>query len=293
MSYDRFNRNPGSLTVSTVGLGGAAGITDRLEFGMALEANRNVLVGQAEQLSFGQQALGIFGDQTPGSPPLPEELVPGSSRMPRLRWPPGPAGMLTGAAGYYNQLPFAGRVAEGDGVGLLSLGVKGSVLSESRGAPLGLAARFHLDVPIRKSIDYMLTHPTGTADLQFGLDGILSKNIGEFAELYWNAGYRWVNQPAHVSIVRLADEVPLGFGWVAPRNRRVQLVGELTAEVFVGSHTPNTTFGAEDPVDLTVGFRTAVLPRLRLSAGYRRLLNQSGRDKNGFVVTLAYTSRPN
>ena len=100
--------------------------------------------------------------------------------MGQLRSPAVPTGTLTGAAGYYDLLPFAGLVPEGDGIGQVSLALKWKILSEAAGAPLGLAARGHFDIPIRKGIDYLLLHPTGTADLQFGFDGIVSRNIGEY-----------------------------------------------------------------------------------------------------------------
>jgi hypothetical protein len=287
--YDRINRNPGFLTISTSGFSAAAGIGHHLEVAASFEANRRILVRRADQLSFGQQAMGLFGNQTPGSPPLPEETVPGSSRMPQLRSPAAPAGMLTGAAGYYNLLPFAGLARESGGVGQVTIGVKWNVFHPRNGLPIDLAVRAHFDIPIRKGIDYLLIHPTGTADLQYGFDGIVSRSIGELAELHFNAGYRHINQPVHVSVVKLADEAPFGVALNLPRSSRVQFVGEATAEIFIGSHTPNTTFGAEDPVDLTLGFR-AVFSQMSLLAGYRRPINQYGGDKNGFVVMAGFTS---
>ena len=287
--YDRTNRNPGDLKISTTGFSAAYGISDRFEFGAALEANKRVLVGRQDQLSFGQQALGFFGNRTPGSPPLPNELVSGSSRMPQLRSPAVPGGALTGAAGYYDLLPFAGLVREGNGIGQVTLAVKWRVLDQSAEAPVGLAVRPHFDVPIKKGIDYLLTHPVGTADLQYGFDGILSRSFGAAAEFYLNAGYRHIDQPVHVSVVQLANEAPLGFGWNIPRTSRIQFVGEATAEVFIGRHTANATSGAEDPVDLTGGFRFDVTPRVILRAAYRRPVNQYGGDKNGFVVSASFS----
>jgi hypothetical protein len=246
------------------------------------------LVRRQDELSFGQQALGLFGNQTPGSPPLPNELVSGSSRMPQLRSPAVPGGALTGSAGYYDLLPFAGPVREGDGIGQVTLAVKWKILEQSAEAPLGIAVRPHFDVPIRKGIDYLLTHPVGTADLQYGFDGILARSFGDAAEFYLNVGYRHIDQPVHVSVVHLANEAPLGFGWNIPRTSRIQFVGEATAEVFIGGHPPNTTFGAEDPVDLTGGFRFDVTHRVNLKAGYRRPVNQYGGDKNGFVVSASF-----
>jgi hypothetical protein len=290
--YDRINRNPGYLTVSTTGFGGCLGITDRLELGATLEANRHVLVGRGEQLSFGQQALGFFGDKTPGSPPLPAELVEGSSRVPQLRDPPAASGMLTGAAGYYNLLPFAGLVESGSAAGLVSIGAKYRVFSEARDAPLGLAVHAYFGLPIHKSIDFLLNHPVGTADLQFGVDGIVSKNLGHIAEIYWNVGYRHINQPAHVTVFRLAEELPIAFGFTVPISARLRVMGESTAEVFIGRHTPNTTFGAEDPVDMTLGLLAHLTSSFSFSTGYQRPINQFGGDKNGFVLTLAYSRHP-
>src|SRR5262249_7369293 len=63
--YDRTNRNPGDLTISTTGVSAAYGLTDHFELGAALEANKRVLVGRQDELSFGQQALGFFGNHTP------------------------------------------------------------------------------------------------------------------------------------------------------------------------------------------------------------------------------------
>lgn len=286
--YDRIHRNPGALQVSTLGISGALGLWDWIEFGVSFEANRDIVVGQPVQLSFGQQALGFFGDKTPGSLPAASELMPGSSRVPQLRSPPSPDGVLTGAAGYYDLLPFAGLVPSGSAAGLLSFGLKFNILSEARGAGFGLAIRPYFDVPIHKAVNFLLTHPVGTADLQFGFDGIVSKDIGTAAELYWNAGYRHIDQPAHVSIYRLAEDVPLGLGLVAPRTARFQFVMESTAEIFVGTRTPNTSFGPEDPVDVTVGLRGRLSRGFSFSAGYRRPVNQSGGNKNGFVMSIGY-----
>jgi hypothetical protein len=286
--YDRINRNPGELVISAFGFGGAVGITNRFELGISFEAHRDVETGQPDQLSFGQQALGFFGDKTPGSPPLPSELVAGSSMVPQLRNPATPQGELSGAAGYFNLFPFAGLVTSGGAAGDLSFGLKIGLLSESKGAPLSVAVRPYFDLPIHKAITFLMTHPVGTADLQGGVDGIVSRNIGNTAAVSFNAGYRYISQPAHVSVFQLAKELPLGFGLTIPRSARIRFAAESTADIFVGAHTPNTTFGPQDPVDLTIGFLGEFADRFSFSAGYRRPLNQFGGDKNGFVLDLGY-----
>ena len=82
------------------------------------------------------------------------------------------------------------------------------------------------------------------------------------------------------------------MGLVAPLATRVQFVAEGTADMFVGARTPNTSFGAEDPVDIALGFRAFLNRNMHLSAGYRRNVNQDGGDKNGFVVLLGYNYGP-
>ena len=80
-------------------------------------------------------------------------------------------------------------------------------------------------------------------------------------------------------------------GTTIPRSARLQFVAESTADIFVGAHTANTTFGPEDPIDLTVGLRGDFAHRYTFSAGYRRPLNQFGGDKNGFVLSFGYDRR--
>ena len=185
ISYDRSHRNPGGLVVGTITTSAAVGLANRLEGAIAVEANRYVQVRAPEQLSFGQQALGLFGQKIPGSPPLASELMPGSSRVPQLRSPATVDGQLTGQAGYYNLLPFAGLVQAADAAGYVTFGVKYKVFSQSRRLPMGLAAHSYFSVPIHKAIDYLMTHPVGTADLHFGVNVIASRNIADTADIYW------------------------------------------------------------------------------------------------------------
>ncbi len=290
--YDRINRNPGFLTISTVGVGGAVGITRHLEFGVNFEINRRILVRRADQLSFGQQQLGFFGNRTPGSPPTLAELMPGSTLMPQLRFPQTAAGALGGSAGYYNAFPFAGLQRQGNGVGTVTLRMKLNILSERDGGPFGLGVHAYATIPTHRSAAWLLQRPVQTGDWQFGSDFLVSKNVGDLAGLNFNAGFRSLPSPDGGNIVVLSDIVPLSFGVTVPRTTRIQAVGEVNADLFVGARTSNTSFDAEDPVDVTLGFRAYLSRFLGLSAGYRHPINQSGGDKNGFVINLTYNYGP-
>jgi outer membrane protein OmpA-like peptidoglycan-associated protein len=287
--YDRINRNPGFLTISTVGVSGAVGLTNWLEFGANFEINKHILARRQDQLSFGQQALGLYGTQTPGAAPFLNELVP-VSVIPQLRFPATRTGAFNGTAGYFNNLPWIGSSLGSNGVGTVGLGLKFKVLSEDEGNPLGVAVRAYADIPTHRNVAFLLHRPTQTGDWVIGSDVIATKYIGQMAELNLNAGIRAYEAPGEARQLLLSDEVPLGFGLLIPRNTRIQAMGEVTADVFFGSHIPSTTFDARDPVDATVGFRAFPIPELAVSAGYRHTLNQFGGDKNGFVADISYST---
>jgi len=289
--YDRFNRSPGHLTISTVGVGGAVGLSDWFEVGFNWAINRRILMRRFEELSFGQQRLGFFGTQTPNAPPTLGELVGGSRLMPQLRNPQVPSGALTGAAGYYNEFPFVSQNS-GNGVGPVTLGFKINAMSERKGDSFGLGFYTYAAIPTHRSTAFLLQRPTQTGDWQFGTDILLSKAVGDVADLHWNAGFRRLQSPENGRVVVLSDVVPLRFGLTLPRETRIQFVNEWTADLFVGSRTPNTSFGAEDAADVTLGLRAFLTRYIGLSAGYRLPLSQFGGDENGFVINLSYNYGP-
>jgi outer membrane protein OmpA-like peptidoglycan-associated protein len=288
---DRINRNPGQLTITTYGFGGAVGLTSWLEMGMNFEVNRRVLVGRQIDLSLGQQELGFFGTQTPGAPPTALELMPGSSLLPRLREPAVPSGALSDRAGYYNAFPFAGRIS-GNGVGTVGLGFKINILSENNGHPFDLGVRTYAQIPTHRSGNYLRFRPSQPGAWVFGSDFLLGKNAWDVADVFLNAGFRGHDSPDGGRIATLSDLVPLGFGITLPRDTRIQFMGEVNTDILVGSKTPNRVPDGEDVVDATLGFRAFLNRYLNLSAGYRRPLSQFGGDKNGFVFQLGYTYGP-
>ncbi|OFV98829.1 MAG: hypothetical protein A3F68_13260 [Acidobacteria bacterium RIFCSPLOWO2_12_FULL_54_10] len=288
--YDRIGRNPGQLTISTIGVSGATGLTNWLEFGANFEINRRVLVRRSDQLSLGQQQAGLFGNRTKGAAPLANELMPGT-QFPQLRNPANSFGRLSGAAGYYNMLPFATNI-QGNGIGTLTLGLKANILSEANDAPLSFGVRWFGTIPTKDGMTNLQAEPTQTGTFQQGFDLMLAKGIGDVMRVYLNGGYHAVGDPDEDKTLNLSNVVPLSFGMTIPRDARVQFMHEITADLFVGGGTQNTSFGAEDPMDVTVGFRAFLNRYLALSAGYRAPLSQFGGDKNGFVITLSYNYGP-
>jgi outer membrane protein OmpA-like peptidoglycan-associated protein len=289
---DRINRNPGRLTITTYGFGGAVGLTNWLEMGVNLEVNRRVLVGRQSELSLGQQELAFFGSRLPGAPPSASELVSGSSMFPQLRDPATPAGALSGDAGYYHAVPFAGRLYDGpggNGVGTIGVGFKINLLSEANGHSLDMGVRPYANIPTHRSAEFLRHRPSQSGAWIYGADFLLGKNVADAADIYFNLGYRAYGSPDGGNIVTLSDVIPLGFGLAIPRDTRVQVMAEILGDVLVGDETPNEEGSV---VDGTVGFRAFFNRYLNLSAGYRRPFNQSGGDKNGFVFQLGFTYGP-
>ncbi len=291
--YDRINRNPGQQTISTAGWGGFVSITDRIELGVQVNISRRIMARRIDQLGFGQATLFNEGKQgCPGCPllgppvPMPGQLIP------RLRDPR--TNVLTGRTGFYNPLPWVNRLSQG-GIGELVLSGKFNLYSEARGSGASFAFRPWVSIPTaNRDASEMLSRGSQLGAFATGFDLLLSKNAGDVAGLNFNAGYGFFANPGHEgqTLVGPRNVIPLGFGINVPRTSRFQVLGELTAEAFVGGGTPNSTFGAASPIDGTIGFRAYPWPWLHFSAGYRHNLNQDGGDKNGFVVTLGATRVP-
>ena len=144
----------------------------------------------------------------------------------------------------------------------------------------------YFSVPIHKGIDFLMTHSLlGTADLQFGLDGPPQ----ELREWQMFTGTR-------ATCTLASPLTPVCFGFemrylsvlVSPhRSGRVRLIAESTAEVFIGEHTPNSTAGSQNPVDITVGAQISIAESVVIGGGYRRLVNQAAGNRDGFVLSFS------
>lgn len=289
--YDRINRNPGWLTISTTGASGFFSPHDRVELGVQVNTNRRILARRLDQLSYGQATMFALRHQgCPGCPLLAGPLNLRGTGINQLRDPRNNA--LSGAAGYYNLLPFVNRGLQ-TGVGEVVVSGKINLLSEARGEQLGLAIRPWVGIPTR-STRRILGTGAQTSSWQAGIDLLLSKNIGDAAGVHFNGGFAYVQNP-HIrddELLNTQNVLPLRFGVNIPRTSRFQVVGEVIAEAFVGDKTPNTTFDAASPVDGTIGFRVFPWIWLAISAGYRHPFNQSGGDKHGFVFMLSSSAVP-
>jgi outer membrane protein OmpA-like peptidoglycan-associated protein len=146
----------------------------------------------------------------------------------------------------------------------------------------------------------------GTFNYGLGLEA--SKSLFHHSILATiNWGYRFTRQsdytvtfivngvpgPPTPSVLKLADQMPVGIGLQIFPDKRFQIITEYDGLIYVGRGIQNTTQGARDPVDSVMGFRLYALKNLALDVGYRYNLNLTNHeDRNGFVVKLAFARWP-
>jgi outer membrane protein OmpA-like peptidoglycan-associated protein len=293
---DRINRNPGYLTITTFGTSGFYSFSQRFALDYQVNINRRVLVRRADQLSFGQQRLTLFGKggcPEPNCFPtylLPTVTVTGRL-IPYLRDPH--TGALLNTAGFYNAAPWASRLSQ-NRIGEVVLGGHVTLLDFSDSRKFAIGLRPYVFIPTRSNVEKLQESGAQTGTFQYGADLLLEARAGKAAGFYANGGIRHVTSPGRddQKLFGLYNTAPVSFGVNVPRTSRLQLLLEYTASFFFGAGTRDDGLGTA--TDGTVGFRAYPANWLAFSAGYRHTLNHSqyGGDKNGFVGQLSVSYLP-
>lgn len=263
---NKFSRDPGSITVLQVGWSLGYGITDRLTAFIGFDVHNHVHVDEPGELSLDSGTGPQFGNT------IYNTIVPG------------------GLPAYVEDFPFA--FANNGGIGNIDVGAKYGVLSERHGDRASFALRGDVYIPTVRSINGLLNNQSqsGATDFQFGAN--LSKTVleGDLV-LTGDLAYRVTRNPPdefnNSPALTRADQINVGAGFIAFPQHRIQLMSEYTGTVFVGGHTPDTTFDARDPVDTVWGIRAYLARFIALDVGYRYMLNlHNVDDRNGFVIKL-------
>jgi outer membrane protein OmpA-like peptidoglycan-associated protein len=261
---NKFSREPGSITVLNIGWSFSVGLHDRLSLFANWEPHRHIHVNRPGRLSMNAPLANPQYGST-----IYRQLVPGSR------------------PGYVEDYPFA--FANTGGVGDVTLGVKYGLAQESKGNPFNLAIRGDLYIPTRTTLSDLLSEGVQSGQVDFGLFGMFSKTWGDMVVTTVDIGRRFTRDPRFGGnrALQQADQFRVGAGFLLFPQNRLQFMNEYTSVLFMGEHTPNTTFGARDPVDGVWGVRWYPVRNLAVDAGYRYMLNlrQHG-DRHGFVVKL-------
>jgi outer membrane protein OmpA-like peptidoglycan-associated protein len=265
---NKFSRAPGSVSVFELGWSFGYGISDRLSFIAQFDPHRHTHVGAPGQLSLDLPTSDPFF----GSTIYRTLPIPGARPM------------------YVEDFPFAAHGS--DGVGDFDLGLKYGLLSERLGDRASLALRADLFIAARTGIKTLASSEaqSGATDFQLGLNlskTMLNGNLIATSDM----AYRLTRNPApffnNSPAFTRADQLHVAAGLLMFPKKRIQPINEYTATIFVGTHTPDMTFGSRDPVDGVWGMRAYLTPYMAFDAGYRWMLNlHNVQDRSGFVVKL-------
>ncbi len=284
VDVDNYDRMPGDLDITTYNGTFAYGLTNHIELSGMVEAQKGVNVGRPLLLSTYQ--------------PATQPLYPGTV-LPRLEQHTanGYIPCATCRPGFFNDIPLiSGRGYQSD-MGDIYFNMKGNIFSQSEGSPVSFGLSVYFKIPSTFN-PQKLDRGRGTGNVETGANLLLSRDWGDILGTHFNAGYSLLGSPKQngFEVLRPKDHLNFNFGFNLPSSGKVQFIGELLSQVYVGGGTPNTTFGAADPVDLVVGLRILPTRWLSLGGGYRRNLNQFSYpgigDGNGYVAQLQFHHLP-
>ncbi len=265
---NKFSRQPGSVSVWSLGVNFSYGLSDRFTFYGNMQPYVHTHVGGPGELSLNQVNNG-----------QPQYAGSVFHTLP-----------ATGLPGYVEDFPFAAN--DDGGIGEVTLGLKFGLLSERHGAPVSLSIRNDFIFPTRTHLAALLDNGTQSGQFNDMVAFAVSKQWSNLATGTFNWGYQFTRDPRQegVPLFTVADQMHTGIGFLFLTDRRIEPMTEYTAVIFDGAHTRDSTFGARDPIDGVWGVRMYLGKNLGLDLGYRYMLNLKGaNDRNGFVVKLGTT----
>src|ERR1700733_10538065 len=276
---NKISRMPGDITVLQVVPSFGVGITNWFTAFLSIDADEHIHVDQPSLLSL-NATNGLQYRNT-----IYQSFLP-----------------CTGCApAYVEDYPFASH--NSGGIGEIDLGFKIGLLSERRGKPFSLSIRNDFYIPTQTGYSTLLSNQVQSGMFNYGIGLEASKNLFHHSILATiNWAYRFTRQSDYTvvfngtptpSVLKLADQMPIGAGLQIFPEKRFQIITEYDGLIYVGKPIQNTTFGARDPVDSVMGFRLYALKNLALDVGYRYNLNLTNhQDRNGFVVKIAFARWP-
>src|ERR1700728_3180196 len=276
---NKISRMPGDITVLQVIPSFGVGLTNWFTVFLSIDADEHIHVDQPSLLSL-NSTNGLQYRNTIYNSFLP----------------------CTGCApAYVEDYPFASH--NGGGIGEIDLGFKIGLLSERRGKPFSLSIRNDFYPHTQTGYSTLLSNQVQSGMFNYGIGLEASKNLFHHSILATiNWAYRFTRQSDYTvvfngtptpSVLKLADQMPIGAGLQIFPEKRFQIITEYDGLIYVGKPIQNTTFGARDPVDSVMGFRLYPLRNLALDVAYRYNLNLTNHeDRNGFVVKVAFARWP-
>lgn len=274
---NKISRMPGSTTILQVQPAFAVGVTDWLSFSFEMDAWNHIHVDTPADLSLSPVNI--------NNPQFRNTIYP--SVLPV-------SGSVVNPA-YVEDFPFAAS-NHGD-YGQIDLGVKIALVSMRRGHSLNLSLSNDFIIPTTTGLSSLYSNQTQNGGFSYRVGLEASKPLLHHSMIaVVNATYqifpgRTYNSGGTPVTLQQADQLRVGGGFLMFPDKRINVISEYDALIYVGTATPNTTFGARDPVDSVYGVRFYLAKHLAFDAGYRYNMNlSSDKDRNGFVAKVAFAS---
>jgi outer membrane protein OmpA-like peptidoglycan-associated protein len=280
---NKFGRMPGSVTIFQMGIDANYGITDRLSVFATFDPYGHTHVGCGSQLSLAPPNNGaalypntIF--HVLSSSKLCDSVTTGTA-------------FNAGTPGYVQDYPFA--AADEGGLGGVSLGAKFAIFSQRHGDPVSFSVRDTLYIATRTNLSPLLANGTQGSPISDMISLTVSRQWNNFVTASFDMGYLIQRDP-HIALggplFHVGGQFKPAAGFIFLPERRIQPMMEYTGTVFTDAFTkitPDTTFGARDPVDGVWGVRVYPWKNIAFDAGYRYMLNLKNlHDRSGFVLKL-------
>lgn len=272
---NRYAREPGTLTILNLGWSAAVGLHDRINVFINMEPYRHVHVSRPNRLSFNSPVTNPQFGST-----IYRSLIP----------------VVGAAPAYAEDFPFANR--NGGGIGEVVLGTRFALAQERMGNGVNFSLGYDFFIPTRTQLSDLLDNQVQLGTFSHGPNASVSKTWNDWVQTTFTGSYRFTrNHKFGLSTpaFEMADQLRVGAGFLVFPTKRWQIMNEYTGLIFLGDSTPNTTFGARDPIDTVVGARLYMTPwrNIALDLGYRYMLNLKAHgDRNGFVVKLGGVAWP-
>jgi hypothetical protein len=281
IGLNKISRMPGDVTALQLIPSAGFGLSNWLSVFFDIDAQDHLHVGSPSLLSLSSvNAL---------NPRYMNTIY--NSVLPSTGFPPA----------YVEDIPFASH--SGTGVGEIDLGLKIGLLSERRGKPISLSIRNDFYLPTKTGLSDLLANQVQYGKFNYGVGVEASKTIlhhSMTATANW--AYRFTRNSSYTVavggapetvVLRLADQMQVGAGFLIFPDKRFQVISEYSATIYTGGGIQNTTFGPRDPVDNVSGFRLYAWKWAAMTVGYRYSLDlTSHRDRNGFVIQLGAAHWP-
>jgi len=190
--------------------------------------------------------------------------------------------------GFYNDYPFV-RTGWETGFGDIRLGLKYNFLDDyRRHEAVGLAARFWVKIPTADE-----ARGLGTGKTDFGVDLLLSKNLGSFADIHGILGVQNNGDPDETVNginVDIDNEIKYGVGINIPACNWIGLQAELLHHQYLKDASDQT-----NPTDLVIGpviwIKPGffIRPAISWNLGFDdRGLNSSSKSWTGRQIAIGY-----